>query len=119
MKVTHPKPHPHTHGPDCGHLGLKHDGHVDYVHNGHLHHQREDGTVEEHVLPVTDQNPDEHKPTEDGHGPEHFHGPGCGHEAVPHGDHTCYVVDGRLHYPHGDHCDDHGPVEVVHEATTS
>jgi hypothetical protein len=24
-----------------------------------------------------------------------------------------YLVDGRLHHPHGDHCDDHGPVNVV------
>jgi hypothetical protein len=22
-------------------------------------------------------------------------------------------VDGRLHHPHGDHCDDHGTVAVV------
>ncbi len=48
-----------------------------------------------------------------GHDRKHVHGPGCGHEAVPHGDHTDYLVDGRLHHPHGDHCDDHGPVEVV------
>lgn len=39
------------------------------------------------------------------------HGPGCGHEAVPHGDHVDYLVDGHLHHPHGDHCDDHGPLE--------
>jgi hypothetical protein len=32
---------------------------------------------------------------------------------VPHGDHTCYLVDGRLHHPHDGHCDDHGPVNVV------
>jgi hypothetical protein len=24
-----------------------------------------------------------------------------------------YLVGGHLHHPHGDHCDDHGPVEVV------
>lgn len=41
------------------------------------------------------------------------HGPGCGHEAVPHGNHIDFLVNGRLHHPHGDHCDDHGPVEVV------
>lgn len=38
----------------------------------------------------------------------HTHGPDCGHEAVSHGDHVDYVVDGRLHRPHEDHCDDHG-----------
>jgi hypothetical protein len=32
---------------------------------------------------------------------------------VPHGDHVDFLVNGRLHYPHGDHCDDHGPVTVV------
>ena len=36
-----------------------------------------------------------------------------GHEAVLHGDHVDYLVDGHLHHPHGDHCDDHGPVSVV------
>lgn len=105
--------HPHKHGPDCEHTGVRHDGHVDYLHDGHLHHQREDGAVEEHRLEVSATNPAEHKPTEEGHDPGHRHGPGCGHEAVPHGDHCCYLVDGRLHYPHGGHCDDHGPVEVV------
>lgn len=29
--------HPHTHGPDCGHLAIRHDDHVDYVHDGHRH----------------------------------------------------------------------------------
>jgi hypothetical protein len=29
---------------------------------------------------------------------------------VPHGAHTDYLVNGHLHHPHGDHCDDHGPV---------
>jgi hypothetical protein len=32
---------------------------------------------------------------------------------VPHGDHIDYLVDGHLHHPHGDHCDDHGPVETA------
>ena len=38
----------------------------------------------------------------------HVHGAGCGHEAVEHDGHTDYVFDGRLHHPHGKHCDDHG-----------
>jgi hypothetical protein len=41
------------------------------------------------------------------------HGPGCGHEAIKHGDHIDYIVDGRLHHQHGDHCDDHGPLETI------
>lgn len=119
MAETHPEPHPHEHGPNCGHMAVKHGDHVDYVHNGHLHHQREDGTVEEHTIPVSETNPDGHNPIENAHKHDHVHGPDCEHEAVPHGDHTCYIVDGRLHYPHGDHCDDHGPVEVVQNAKAS
>ena len=46
------------------------------------------------------------------HDKAHRHGPGCGHEAVPHGDHVDYLVDGHLHHPHGDHCDDHGKVQT-------
>ena len=29
----------------------------------------------------------------------HVHGPGCGHLALAHGDHTCYAHDGHLHRP--------------------
>lgn len=106
--------HDHTHGPGCDHQGLRHDGHVDYLHDGHLHHQRKDGDVEEHVIPVSDENPDVCTPEHAAeHDPSHEHGPGCGHEPVPHGDHTDYIVDGHLHHPHGDHCDNHGPVELA------
>jgi hypothetical protein len=34
---------------------------------------------------------------------------------VPHGDHVDYLVNDHLHHPHGDHCDDHGSVEVTNE----
>jgi hypothetical protein len=44
---------------------------------------------------------------------DHRHGPTCGHEKMPHGDHTDYLVDGRLHHQHGEHCDDHGAVPVI------
>jgi zinc transport system permease protein len=37
----------------------------------------------------------------------HEHGPECGHEAVPHGDHVDYVHDGHRHAAHGAHYDDH------------
>jgi hypothetical protein len=47
------------------------------------------------------------------HDADHVHGPGCGHEAVTHGDHVDYIVGDHLHHPHGDHCDHHGEVEVV------
>src|ERR1700755_446738 len=91
--------HPHHHGANCGHLGVKHGDHVDYLHDGHLHHQKGD-EVEEHVIEVTTQNPDRCTPENGhkGHEQGHVHGPGCGHEAVPHGDHVDYLVDGRLHH---------------------
>ena len=28
----------------------------------------------------------------------------------PHGNHLDYRVGGHLHHPHGDHCDDRGPL---------
>ena len=37
----------------------------------------------------------------------HRHGPGCGHEPVPHGDHTDYLHHGHRHAPHGAHYDEH------------
>ncbi len=39
----------------------------------------------------------------------HEHGPGCGHESVPHGDHVDYLHDGHRHAPHGGHYDEHAP----------
>lgn len=38
----------------------------------------------------------------------HEHGPGCGHPAVPHGDHVDYLHDGHRHAVHGAHYDEHG-----------
>lgn len=107
--------HPHTHGKGCGHTAIVHNGHVDYLHDGCLHHV-EGAQVYEHRLEITETNPDRCTPDHQclGHDADHVHGPGCGHEAVPHGDHTCYLVNGHLHHPHGDHCDDHGPVELAH-----
>ncbi len=110
--------HPHQHGPGCGHTAIRHNGHVDYLHDGHLHHQQGDKVLE-HTIEVSSTNPDQCQPVDaSGHEPGHVCGPGCGHQPVPHGDHIDYLVidaDGnaRLHHPHGDHCDDHGPVEIV------
>lgn len=107
--------HDHTHGAGCGHTAVQHEGHTDHLHDGHLHHTEADGTVTEHTLDVNAANPDACTPGHNcgGHEKGHVHGPGCGHEAVPHGDHTDYLVEGHLHHQHGDHCDDHGPVNVV------
>jgi hypothetical protein len=112
--TTHHEGHTHQHGPNCGHTAIRHDGHVDYLHDGHLHHQ--DGSkVEEHALGVSTTNPAACTPSHDcgGHEKAHKHSPNCGHPAVPHGDHTDYLVDGHLHHPHGDHCDHHGKVQLA------
>ncbi|MGH3445046.1 MAG: metal ABC transporter permease [Nocardioidaceae bacterium] len=37
----------------------------------------------------------------------HVHGPDCGHQAVPHGDHVDYVHDGHRHAVHESHYDEH------------
>ena len=99
--------HQHVHGQGCGHTAIKHNGHTDYLHDGHEHN----GHYDEHRLEVSATNPDGCHPVENCVG--HVHGEGCGHEAVPHGDHVDYNVNGRLHHPHNGHCDDHGPVEIV------
>jgi hypothetical protein len=101
--------HDHHHGPNCGHRAIKHDGHVDYLHDGHLHSVHGDH-VDEHTIAVTAANPASCTPAHrcNGHAANHVHGANCGHDAVPHGDHVDYLVDGHLHHAHGAHCDDHG-----------
>jgi hypothetical protein len=111
----------HRHAPDCGHTAIKHEGHIDYVHDGHLHHpagQTDLTLVEEHVIEIGSHNPVRCTPDHHcgGHAAGHEHGPGCGHEAIPHGDHIDYIVKDHLQHPHGDHCDDHGPIEVVRKS---
>lgn len=106
--------HAHQHGKGCGHTAIEHGDHIDYLHDGHLHHPHGDH-VDEHVLEISETNPECCTPNHTcrGHEAGHVHGANCGHEAIAHGDHICYLVDGHLHYPHGDHCDDHGAVKVV------
>lgn len=105
--------HDHQHGSGCGHKAIRHGDHVDYLHDGHLHHAHE-GHYDEHVLEVGAANPatcDSHECS--GHDTKHKHGAGCGHDAVPHGDHVDYIVDGHLHHPHDGHCDNHGKVTLA------
>jgi len=43
----------------------------------------------------------------------HIHSKTCGHPQVIHGDHIDYLVNGQLHFPHMNHCDNHGPLPLV------
>lgn len=106
--------HAHVHGPSCGHTAVNHAGHVDYLHEGHLHHPHGDH-VDECEIAVGKDNPADCKPGHScaGHKGDHAHGAGCGHDAVSHGDHVDYFVEGHLHHPHGGHCDDHGKLTAA------
>ena len=106
--ATHPA-HEHVHGPGCGHESVAHEGHTDYLHAGHLHRPHGDH-VDEHTIPAGAENPERCTPEHGcaAHDETHVHDEDCGHEPVPHGDHTDYLIDGHLHHPHATHCDDHG-----------
>lgn len=106
--------HEHRHTDGCGHTTVAHEGHTDYLHGGHLHHPHE-GHVDEHVVAETGANPETCTPGHacTGHDDGHAHGRACGHEVVPHGAHTDFLVEGHLHRPHGEHCDDHGVLAVA------
>lgn len=106
--------HDHVHGPNCGHKAVKHGDHIDYLHDGHLHHSHE-GHYDECSIGIDSKNPNQ---CTEGHAcsaheASHVHGPGCGHEAIPHGDHIDYLVDGHLHHQHNGHCDSHGPLALA------
>ena len=106
--------HSHVHGTDCGHTAIRHGEHVDYLHDGCLHTPHGDH-FDECRIEVSPEHPDACTAGQEAaaHGLVHQHGPGCGHEAVPHGGHLDYLVEGRLHHPHGEHCDDHGAIETL------
>lgn len=102
---THTDP-THVHGQQCGHLAIQHEGHIDYLHDGQLHHRSGDH-YEEHRIAVSSTNPAVCAPLacNCNHQAER-------HELIPHGDHSDYLCNGRLHHCHGDHCDDHGSIMV-------
>lgn len=101
----------HTVDDKC--LKIAHEGHIDHLHDGHLHFMHGDH-VHEHVIAVSVVNPvDEGLVTRVDDG-GHAHGAGdIDHPMIQHGDHFDFLHDGRLHHVHGDHVDDHGPVEIV------
>lgn len=100
--------HDHVHGAGCGHTQIRHGNHSDFIHDGHLH-SIHDSHIDECLIAVDDNNPAICREVACLCGHE-----SCGHEKVPHGDHYDFLVDGRLHFHHDGHCDDHGAVEVVH-----
>ncbi len=107
--------HEHVHGRECGHTAISHGGQAAYLHDGHLHvaHGEHFDCA---AVEVSSRNPDRCTPQHAcvGHPANHVHGPGCGHERVPHGSHVDYLVDDHLHHAHGEHCDDHGTIDVQH-----
>jgi hypothetical protein len=110
----HAAGHAHQHGPNCGHKTVVHNGHTDYLDAGHLHHAH-GSHVDDHALAVNSTNPEQCTPNHkcEAHTAGHKHGDTCGHDAIPHGKHTDYVVGGHLHHVDGAHCDDHGTAQVA------
>ncbi|HSK74633.1 MAG TPA: hypothetical protein VK892_23235 [Pyrinomonadaceae bacterium] len=99
--------HSHVHGENCGHTRIQHDGHWDFLHDGHLHTTHENH-FDEHIIAVSDQNPADCSTIECA-----CQHDDCEHEKVPHGDHVDHLIDGRLHFRHSGHCDDHGAITVM------
>ena len=104
----------HVHGPGCGHIAIQHKNDVDYSTAAACNTLRA-GTLmstwsklARPILTGAIWKPSRFR-TQCGASTWSS----CGDEAVPHGDHVDYLVDERLHHPHGDHCDDHGPLTVV------
>ena len=44
---------------------------------------------------------------------KHKHGPYCGHPFIFHNGHVDYIVDGKLHFQHENHCDFHGNLNII------
>lgn len=97
--------HAHVHGENCGHTRVQHGDHFDYLHDGHLHHAHGEH-YDEHIIAVSADNPADCASVEC----TCDHETECSHETVPHGDHFDYIVNGRLHFRHNGHCDDHGAI---------
>ena len=98
--------------PDCGHTAPTHEGHVDTC------------TMVTSITPMmamlmsmpwllTGQTLRRaHLATSAAHDASHVR-PRVRARGHPHGDHIDYLVDGHLHHAHGDHHDDHGPVQLA------
>ncbi len=112
-EVLHAGHEGHLHGTKCGHVAIAHAGHVDYLHDGHLHFTH-DGHFDEHALDVSAANPEAEELVARVTTDTHPHGhPGEEHMTVQHGAHIDFIHDGRLHFVHGDHIDDHGGITLI------
>ena len=104
--------HGDLHAAGDGHLTINHNGHVDHLHDGHLHHVHGDHVIE-HVLEVTAANPVSEEIVRHVNEGGHVHEKGGAHPRIQHGEHFDYIHNGRLHFMHGDHVDDHGAISIV------
>lgn len=105
--------HAEAHTAADGHIAINHDGHIDHLHDNHLHNVH--GVhVDEHIIAVSAVNPvaEEIVGSVDDNGHVHTVESGA-HPRIQHGDHFDFLHDGRLHFVHADHVDDHGAIEVV------
>ncbi|MEO0881240.1 MAG: hypothetical protein AAFY34_00790 [Pseudomonadota bacterium] len=108
--------HAETHIAGDGHIAINHDGHIDHLHDGHLHHAH-GAHVDEHVIAVSAINPVAEEIVSSVDDAGHTHSADdSAHPRIQHGDHFDYLHNGRLHYVHGDHVDDHGPIDVISAA---
>ena len=102
--------HSHLHAENCGHTAVAHADHTDYAHDGHLHHVHE-SHADEHIIQVTEANPNAESPANPTRHENHAHGVNDSlHAQIPHGDHVDYLHDGHLHHVHEGHIDEHGKV---------
>lgn len=108
--------HAEAHAATDGHTLINHNGHVDHLHGGHLHNV--DGThVDEHTIAVSAANHVAEEIVSNVNDDGHAHGADdAEHARIQHGDHFDYLHDGRLHFVHADHIDDHGAVTVISAA---
>ncbi|WIA43783.1 hypothetical protein OEZ86_010205 [Tetradesmus obliquus] len=116
--------------PACGHTVIQHGSHRGFLNNGQLLCRPAVGLP---LVPCTLDMDDWSCSLIEGQD-GHIHGPGCGHEQVPHGEHMDYLVGGRLHHQvaSGICCSrsclkelpisavvDHGPVTVLRHRSTA
>lgn len=85
-------------------LKIKHDNHYGYVYDGKLNcYDDETCSFLSHNL---SHNVEDCKKVKTKHDHNNL-------VMIPHFDHYDYIIGNRLHYMHGNHCDDHGEIELM------